>query len=269
MTVHDLGRTSPCDVQSSGTIELFFYGELDAAAQARVTAHLPGCVPCREALEELRVIRDALAARPIVAAPASGDWSGFMARLGDAVARETHAPDIHRPVIRRSIAGYAAMAALLALVTMSVVYVARSRTPGSVPASPGSATLTPATAPPLTGPDAPESASIVSASGEHFERSKLVVLGLATKDARHVSAKDWTYERQMASDLLSDTRLYRMAAEDRGMNAVAGVMRDLELVLLQTSLTDTADPAALTQIQHLIQKRDLVEKMSVVATAGL
>ena len=32
--------------------------------------------------------------------------------------------------------------------------------------------------------------------------------------------------------------MYRLVAEDRGLTALAGVMRDLELVLLQTSLTD-------------------------------
>ena len=46
---------------------------------------------------------------------------------------------------------------------------------------------------------------------------------------------------------------------------IAGVMRDLEIVLLQTSMTDEKDPAALPQIQRLIQKRDLLEKMDAVA----
>ena len=90
-----------------------------------------------------------------------------------------------------------------------------------------------------------------------------MVLGLATKDAQHASRADWTYERELASTLLSDTRMYRMAAEDRGMGAVADVMRDLELVLLQASLTDERDPSALAQIQRLIRKRDLLEKMTM------
>ena len=46
-------------------------------------------------------------------------------------------------------------------------------------------------------------------------------------------------------------------------------MRDLEMVLLQTSMTDSADPSALARLQRLIQKRDLLEKMHVVATTGL
>ena len=106
-------------------------------------------------------------------------------------------------------------------------------------------------------------------SEEHFEQSKLVVLGLTTKDAERATSRDWTYERQLASALLADTRMYRMAAEDRGLESLAGVMSDLEVVLLQTSLTDETDPASLGQIQRLIHKRDLLEKMEVVNHLGL
>ena len=110
-----------------------------------------------------------------------------------------------------------------------------------------------------------ELADFEALSEEHFERSKLVVLGLATKDPAARRAADWAYERELASSLLSDTRMYRLAAEDRGLTHLAGVMRDLEIVLLQTAMTDETDPGALPQIQRLIQKRDLLEKMDAVA----
>jgi hypothetical protein len=110
-----------------------------------------------------------------------------------------------------------------------------------------------------------QNAGFEALSEEHFERSKLVVLGLATKDPADRQASDWTYERELASSLLQDTRMYRLAAEDRGRTDIAGVMRDLEIVLLQTSMTDEKDPSALPQIQRLIRKRDLLEKMDAVA----
>ena len=53
------------------------------------------------------------------------------------------------------------------------------------------------------------------------------------------------------------------------MTTLAGVMGDLELVLLQTSMSDKPDMATLEQLQRLIAKRDLVTKMEVVTTAGL
>jgi hypothetical protein len=100
-------------------------------------------------------------------------------------------------------------------------------------------------------------------SEQHFERSKLVILGLASRDPHSSSSADWSYERQLAGALLDDTRLYKQAAEARGLESLAGVMSDLELVLLQASLCDQQDAATLDRLQRLIRKRDLVSKMEM------
>jgi hypothetical protein len=251
-----------CAFHASGALELYFYGELTRPEREAFERHLAACRPCVGALEELAVIRAALASRPDVAAPPAGDWSGFMSRLDGAIGGKAAPGSVAtaRPASpRHSVAGYLAMAALLALVTISVVFVMRSRsaTPAASPT---------AVAEPVSGPTGRDDHAFAELSEEHFERSKLVVLGLATKDADTTTSSDWMYERQLATSLLSDTRMYRLAAEDRGLETLAGVMRDLELVLLQASLTDETDPASLAQIQRLIHKRDLLEKMDVVGT---
>jgi Putative zinc-finger len=257
-----------CDIQASGSIELYFYGELEGAERQDLARHVRGCEPCRRALEELAVIREALNARPDVSAPPGGDWAPFMARLDAAVSTDRFQQQAaattvfgrRGPASRHSYAGYLAMAALLALVTMSVLFVARSRdgvTPEPTPiasASGGSAAR-------RAEPDP----SLTTLSEQHFEKSKLVLLGLATRDAGESGG--WEYERDLAAGLLNDTRLYRMAAENRGMSRLAGVLRDLELVLLQTSMTDKSDPAALAQIQRLIRRRDVLEQMESVTAA--
>ena len=155
------------------------------------------------------------------------------------------------------------MAALLALVTVTVMMALRPSRARAVLETAATGVSAPAAAP------ASEAANFRTLSEEHFDRSKLVVLGLATKDPRAGDRVDWDYERTLATSLLNDTRMYRLAAEDRGLTALAGVMRDLELVLLQTSLTDETDPDSLPQLQRLIRKRDLLEKMDVVTTTGL
>jgi hypothetical protein len=66
-----------CDVHASGAIELYFYGELDDAQHQDVALHVRVCSACRQALEDLAVIREALEARPDVSAPPGGEWSGF------------------------------------------------------------------------------------------------------------------------------------------------------------------------------------------------
>ena len=261
-----------CDIQASGTIELLFYGELTIDERAPVQAHLAECADCRQALEDLSVIRTALAMRPDVATPAGGDWSAFMARLNDAIEKDAAAAAAPHPParvltmgLRRRFMPYAAMAAALALVTFSVSLVTRDRREPAV--MPLVEEVTPdapvarAGVPPRVDP------ALVALSGEHFERSKLVVLGLATKDASHPDEGDWAYERDLATTLLSDTRLYRLAAEERGMKSLAEVMRDLELVLLQTSMAEGPDDASLEQLQRLIQRRNLLTKMNVVHAA--
>ena len=254
-----------CERQMSGDLDLYFYDELSAGEREEVGRHLSGCEDCRAALDELHAIGAALASRPDVSAPASGDWSQFMSRLDSAIARERSEPPrvvsfVAQP--RGRYAEYVAIAALLALVTFSVTVAFRARHVRSAPGAAGSVQQ----AVPAATKD---NSAFAAMSEEHFERSKLVVLGLATKDAAHESPSDWQYERELATSLLDDTRLYRLAAEDRGLDALAGVMKDLELVLLQTSLTDAKDPSALPQLQRLIKRRDLIEKMDVVRTTGL
>ena len=254
-----------CERHASGDVELYFYDELSSERREEVGRHLSGCEDCRAALDELHAIRAALASRPDVSAPASGEWSEFMSRLDTAVANErSRSPRVVSLVARPRprYAEYVAIAALLALVTFSVAVAFRARHVPVVPNESSSVQH----APPATTKD---NSVFAAMTEDHFERSKLVVLGLATKDPAHESPADWAYERELATSLLDDTRLYRLAAEDRGLDALAGVMKDLELVLLQASLTDGKDPSALPQLQRLIRRRDLIEKMDVVRTTGL
>jgi Putative zinc-finger len=274
-----------CDVQSAGTIELFFYGELSSIERAAVQSHLRQCAECRRVVEDLSVIRAALASRPDIATPPGGDWSAFMARIEDARAVQQR-PDAGqmgsvlqpRQTIpwRTSFAPYLALAATLLLITIGVLVALRQGGRGDQPdldpaiadrgrtGVAGSASVS-APEPRLAGAVDP---ALVTLTGQHFERSKLVVLGLATKDARAQDQDDWAYERVLASTLLGDTRLYRRAAEERGMTTLAGVMRDLELVLLQTSMSEQSDGDSLEQLQRLIRRRDLLTKMNAVYVGG-
>lgn len=264
-----------CGVTASGTIEAYFYGELPAERRADVDRHFAACGDCLALLEDLSELRAVLGDGSGAVAPPGGDWSGFMARLSREIPANRRQPrDVagsDRPDVGRSAAGAAARAgrwspaglvaaaALLSIVSSGVILAMRSR-----PASP----VTAAADSGRSGRPAGEP-GFAALSEEHFGRSKLVVLGLATKDSERATSADWTYERELAARLLTDTRLYRMAAEDRGLRSIAGVMRDLELVLIQASFTDAADPAALSRIQRLIVSRDLVAKMDAVAMAGL
>ena len=259
-----------CTLQASGTIELYFYGELDELSHVQAERHLASCAECRQALDELRMIRSALAARPDVCAPPAGDWTAFMQGLGRAIRQGPQPTGVRPPPPRvllsnRHVA-LLAMAALLALATLSIGYIVRSRSAEVANPTIAEGLNVPPAAPEPAGSAWSADAAFASLSEQHFERSKLVVLGLANKNP--VETGEWEYERALASTLLSDTRLYREAAEDRGMTALARTMADLELVLLQASLSSDREPATLEQIQSLIRKRDLLTKMNVT-TVGM
>jgi hypothetical protein len=257
-----------CPIQERGVIELFFYGELSPAERDDVHSHLRQCASCRSALEDLSTIRAALASRPDVATPPGGDWSRFTARLEAAVAGE-HALTRElrsgaeerrgaRPAWLARTLPYLAAAAVLALATIAAVVLVRRHPEPPAPAL----SARPAPGAPAASAPAVADPALVSVSDQHFERSKLVVLGLTTKDASTAAAASWEYERDLATTLLGDTRLYRHAAEERGMRRLAGVMRDLELVLLQTSMADEPDRQSLEQLQRLIRRRDLITRMN-------
>ena len=263
-------------LHDEGVVELYFYDELPMPERTDVARHLASCAECRTVLEELHLMGVALAERPLVSAPPAGDWSAVMARIDRAVVVEPARPD---PIVvpsstsraaRRPLATLVATAAVVTLVSAALVYQnldrRRSGTePGVSVASASEAGLPLASAAAAPGwiAAARQDAGFAAVSEEHFERSKLVILGLTTRDARSVSPSDWAYERQLAAALLDDTRLYKQAAQARGMGTLAGVMSDLELVLLQTSLTEEPDAATLNRLQRLIRKRDLVAKMEV------
>lgn len=253
-------------------VVLYFYGELDAAERARGAAHVRGCAECRQRLEDLQTIREALASRTVVNAPPAGDWSGFMRRLDEAVKPAETVAAMPAVSERRrgtwDVRQAVAFAAMLAIVTIAVMSALRVRTT-PVKVQEQVHVGSPVTEPVSATAAAPDQA-LRAVSAEHLERSKLVVLGLATRDPQHTTPADWQYERRLAESLLSDTRLYRLAAQDRGVSDVARVMRDLETVLLEASLSDNTDKDALARVQRLIVKRDLVVKMQVMAgSAGL
>jgi hypothetical protein len=126
-----------CHLQASGTIELYFYNELALSDRAEVQAHIARCGECRAALDDLSVIRAALAVRPDVATPPGGDWSGFMARLNTRIAEEGEREAVHveapaPPGIvpssgRRRVAPYLAAAAALVLIALSSLVMLEQR----------------------------------------------------------------------------------------------------------------------------------------------
>lgn len=243
-----------CDRLEPGTIEQYFYGELPPDDISRVEDHLRACTACREHIADLHAVSDALAQHPAVDAPPAGDWTGFMQRLERQTAR--------RPTWQRHLRRAASVAAALALLVIGGALALRGARTTPLPAA-----HTPAASGQIVqAPDRTSGIALQAATAEHLERSKVVVLDLAMRDPNEKPV-EWQDERRLARSLLSDTRLYRLTAEEQGRGDIARVMRDLETVLLEASMSDGSDPKALSRVQHLISKRDLLMKMQVVSAS--
>ncbi|HEX2446480.1 MAG TPA: zf-HC2 domain-containing protein [Vicinamibacterales bacterium] len=248
-----IGRTPPHDVA------LYFYGELAPDDRAAFERHLPSCRACREVLDDLTEIRNALAPIPALAQRSHFEWAAFMRRL-DARILGTGAPgeamdgQSQQTTRRPTLTAVLAIAASLVIGLGAGVLWQRER---SRPPIPGS---TAASLPDAAGQSAAQQArwKARDAAIQHLDRSKIVLLGLANKDAGAVSAGDWAYERSLAASLLPDTRLLRLSALEAGDAELASLLNDLEVLMLQASFSAEPDRATLSRLQRYISHRDLL-----------
>lgn len=105
---------------------------------------------------------------------------------------------------------------------------------------------------------------LLVAVGDHLERSQMVLAEL-TNAPDHKGKLDITDERQMAADLLDDNRLYRQTARSTGDTAVAGVLDDLERVLLEIAHSPTeVSSGQLDDLRQQIESRGLLFKVRVM-----
>jgi hypothetical protein len=107
---------------------------------------------------------------------------------------------------------------------------------------------------------------LMVAVGDHLERSQMVLAEL-TNATDHKGKLDITDERQMASELLDDNRLYRQTARSTGDTAVANVLDDLERVLLEIAHSPTeVSSGQLDDLRQQIESRGLLFKVRVLGT---
>jgi hypothetical protein len=107
---------------------------------------------------------------------------------------------------------------------------------------------------------------LMVAVGDHLERSQMVLAELSNAPD-HKGKLDITDERQMASELLDDNRLYRQTARSTGDAAVANVLDDLERVLLEIAHSpNEVSSGQLDDLRQQIESRGLLFKVRVMGS---
>jgi hypothetical protein len=106
---------------------------------------------------------------------------------------------------------------------------------------------------------------LLVAVGDYLERSQMVLIELANADPR--KALDISTERERASGLVSESRLYRQTAAHAGDTAVASVLDELDRVLLDIAHAPSRlSPADLERLRQRFEAEGILFKIRVLGS---
>jgi hypothetical protein len=238
--------------------ELIAYHDGDAAAREAIAEHLSDCPECETELARIDALLAALNTIPV---PEPGDdygqrvWQQISPRLPqrrshwwDFLFSEPNSVPWFAP--RRWVAAGAIAVLVLA------AFIAGRITKTGGPSSPVAVDATKV-----------RERILVMAVGEHLGRSEMVLVELANSGPQIAGQKQVNIsgEQRRAEDLLEENRLYRQTALEQGDTALAGILDELERVLLDVAHSpQQVTPVQLEGIRQRIEARGILFKVRVV-----
>src|SRR5579883_2252937 len=104
---------------------------------------------------------------------------------------------------------------------------------------------------------------LLVAVGDYLERSQMVLVELANANPKN--SIDISSEQERAADLVSESRLYRQTAEHTGDTQVAGVLDDLDRVLLEIARGPSRlAPQDVENLRHRLEAEGILFKIRVL-----
>jgi len=217
---------------------LYYYGEDDAAPDA--AAHLQDCGECRQAYRSLERVLEAAGQLPAPEPAEDFDerlWARIESRLPARRGGFTMAP----------VWQWAAAAAVLL-----AALVAGRFGPLPKPARPTAA----------ADPQAAERVLRLAVS-DYLDRSQMVLTEVA--NANPHQPLDISFEQERAEDLVAESRLYRQTALRTGDTAVAGLLDDLDRVMLEIAHAPARlTPAELESLRGTLDSEGILFKIRVL-----
>jgi hypothetical protein len=236
---------------------LLYYGE--EGDTLTVEQHLEACGQCRELYSSLQRVLNVVDSLPV---PERGAEYGR--EVWQRIQRQIPA--------RRSVASalwvtpkwvvprwrWAAVGAAFAGLMVAAFVAGRFFPPGQKPAVPLAAVR--------PNQDLrPNQRVLMVAVGDYLERSQMVLIELANASPKgdlNISA-----EQERAGDLVSENRLYRQTAAHTGDTAMAGVLDELERVLLDiTHSPSELSPEALGELRSRLEAEGILFKIRVLGS---
>jgi hypothetical protein len=113
---------------------------------------------------------------------------------------------------------------------------------------------------------APERILLV-AVGDYLERSQMVLVELVNTNANANGPLDISSEQERAGDLVTETRLYRQTAAHTGDTNIAGVLDELERVLVDiTHAPSKISPQELRSLRQRLEAEGILFKIRVLGS---
>jgi hypothetical protein len=240
--------------------ELIAYHGGDPAKREDIAAHVVDCPECRAELARIDAVLAALSSLPV---PDPG--ADYGARVWQKIASRLS----ERPPVRwwqfdasSFTVGWrawleprrlAAVGAVAAIVIVAFVAGRVTKPPVPVAVTADSSQI--------------RERVLVMAVGEHLGRSEMMLIELGNAEPANRQQKEINIsaERRRAEDLVEENRLYRQTALEQGDTALAGVLDELERVLLDVAHSPgEVTPLQLDEMQKRIAARGILFKVRVV-----
>ena len=257
---------------SEETLNDYIERELSPAEHVRVATHLESCSECAVLVAEIQqVVRDASTLGPLD--PPPHVWTLIQERLQSSESgvespeSRVRSPESKvespRSGVERRWTRFAWVAATAALVVMAFFTGRFVHQRDQQSASQRTASDEASRA--STQDALVRERVLLIAVGDHLERSQMVLVELAHAETR--GTLDISAERQLADDLVASNRLYRQTAQQMGQANVAGLLDELERVLVEVARgPSTVSMRQLADIQQRIESQGILFKVKVIGS---
>jgi hypothetical protein len=251
-------QATPVDHVAEDDLVLHYYGELAAADEARVTAHISDCRECHDAYRRLQQVlmsvNDTALATPELP---DGFERIVWARLEPNLQRG-HTGWLSRLVSSPSHLGWAVAAVLIAV---GAFYAGRlsPRGPEPAPTTPVTASIS------APGSSQLRERILLVDLSEHLDRSQRVLVELVSAEGGGTATLSG--ERHRAEQLVADNRLYRETASANGDASVVELLDQLERVLVELAASPSnLSPKEMDEVRRRIDSGSLLFKVRVVSS---
>jgi hypothetical protein len=226
---------------------LYYYRESENLEKAR--RHLDECASCRAELAAIEQLLAEVTPEPVPERPADYEQRVWR-RLESELTADTHESwlDWLKP---RRLAWAGAAAVLVAAVFLAGRFSTRWDEEANAP----------------TVAEVRERVLLV-ALGDHLESSQILLMELAnTSETEKPETINISFERQMASELVGQNRLYRQTANRAGETALVSVLDELERMLIDIANSpENLDFNEFANLRRRIEAQGVLFKVRVLNT---